>query len=68
MITIIRYRDDSYFGLEGKVEYPDTMHSGYINEEVKLMEDYQKRVKEFEQQRKSATYLNKAHVKKALDT
>ncbi|KHO55036.1 MAG: hypothetical protein QT10_C0007G0022 [archaeon GW2011_AR19] len=67
MITIIRYRNDIYFGLEGEIEYPSTMHSGYIDEEREIMKHYRKRVEEFEKDKESATYLNKVHVKKALD-
>jgi hypothetical protein len=67
MITIIRYRNDTYFGVEGKVEYPSTMHSGYIDEERKLMKWQGEKVKKFEETRENATFLNKVHVKKALE-
>ena len=68
MITIIRYRDDSYYGLEGKIEFPTTIHSGYIDEEERLTRFQKQKLEEFEKSRKNAFYLNKVHVKKALDT
>lgn len=68
MITIIRYRNDTYFGLEGKFKYPTTMHSGFIDEEREIMKNYRKRLEEFEKNKKGATFLNKVHAKKALDT
>ena len=67
MITIIRYRNDTYFGLESEVEYPTTSHSGYIDEEIKLRKWQREKVKEFEEKRKGATFLNKVHAKRALD-
>jgi hypothetical protein len=67
MITIIRYRNDTYFGLEGEIEYPSVMHSGFIDEERRIMENYRKRVEGFEKIREGAIFLNKVHAKKALD-
>lgn len=67
MTTIIRYRNDTYFGLEGEVEYPTTSHSGYIDEERRLRKWQREKFAEFEEKRKEATFLNKVHAKKALD-
>jgi len=67
MITIVRYRNDSYFGLEGKIEYPTTSHSGYINEERRLRKWQEEKLEVFEEKRKGAIRLNKVHAKKALD-
>ena len=68
MITIIRYRNDTYFGLEEKIKYPSTMHSGFTNEEREIMKHYRKNVEEFEKKRENAISLNKVHTKKALDS
>jgi hypothetical protein len=68
MITIIRYRNDTYYGVEGEIEYPTVMHSGFTDEENRLMENYRKRIEEFEEIRKDAVFLNKVHAKKALDS
>ena len=67
MITLIRYRNDTYYGLEGKLEYPSTMHSGFINEEREIMKSHRKNVEEFQKKKDSAVLLNKVNAKKALD-
>ncbi|MBI2004423.1 hypothetical protein HYS72_03085, partial [Candidatus Pacearchaeota archaeon] len=54
MITIIRYRNDSYFGLRGEIDYPTTMHSGFIDEEREIMKHLRKRREEFEKERENA--------------
>jgi len=68
MVTIIRYRNDTYYAVEGDLEYPSAMHSGFIDEEHRIMKNYRKRLEEFEGIRKSAIFLNKVHAKKALET
>jgi len=66
MITIIRYRDDSYFGIEGKVKQPSRTYSGHTKEDLKLEKWYNEQMKEFSKKKEEAVCLNKVHVKKAL--
>ena len=68
MITIIRYRNDTYYGLEGRVEHPTRTHSGYAHEDIELAKSYKEKLEDFEEKRKNATFLNKIHAKRALDT
>lgn len=67
MITIIRYRNDSYYGVEGELSHPIRRYSGFISEDRELEDAYFSELKEYEQQLEGSILLNKVHVKSALD-